>query len=234
MKSISQATLRILVMIMLYAITGLSAGSAYASSVYFLQIGDIKGESTDRGHPDWIDINSFSWGINVPAATGTGGGATAGKAVFSPFSWTQQLDASVPSLFVGAASGSHFPKATLDVMLTGAKTALVYFRMEFDNVILTSLDIHGSGDRPGVAGKLVYSKVTMTYWPTNLDGKSGAPIIGGWDLTKNTSSAFFGSPEVLQGLLLAEPAISAVPVPAAIWLFGSGLLGLVTVARKKA
>ena len=29
-------------------------------------------------------------------------------------------------------------------------------------------------------------------------------------------------------------AISAVPVPAAVWLFGSGLLGLIGVARKKA
>ncbi len=28
--------------------------------------------------------------------------------------------------------------------------------------------------------------------------------------------------------------ISAVPVPAAVWLFGSGLLGLVGVARRKA
>ena len=30
-----------------------------------------------------------------------------------------------------------------------------------------------------------------------------------------------------------EGAISAVPVPAAVWLFGSGLLGLVSVARRK-
>jgi len=28
--------------------------------------------------------------------------------------------------------------------------------------------------------------------------------------------------------------ITAVPVPAAVWLFGSGLIGLVGVARRKA
>ena len=28
--------------------------------------------------------------------------------------------------------------------------------------------------------------------------------------------------------------ISAVPVPAAVWLFGSGLIGLIGVARRKA
>lgn len=30
-----------------------------------------------------------------------------------------------------------------------------------------------------------------------------------------------------------EPEVSAVPVPAAVWLFGSGLLGLIGVARRK-
>jgi hypothetical protein len=35
------------------------------------------------------------------------------------------------------------------------------------------------------------------------------------------------------GINMTTPAPSAVPVPAAAWLFGSGLLGLVGVARRK-
>ena len=31
----------------------------------------------------------------------------------------------------------------------------------------------------------------------------------------------------------AVPAVSAVPVPAAVWLFGSGLIGLIGVAKRK-
>jgi hypothetical protein len=31
----------------------------------------------------------------------------------------------------------------------------------------------------------------------------------------------------------ACPTVAAVPVPAAVWLFGSGLLGLVGIARRK-
>lgn len=34
--------------------------------------------------------------------------------------------------------------------------------------------------------------------------------------------------------LLSYASVSAVPVPAAVWLFGSGLLGLVSVARRRA
>ena len=32
---------------------------------------------------------------------------------------------------------------------------------------------------------------------------------------------------------LSSPAPAAVPLPAAVWLFGSGLLGLVGVARRR-
>lgn len=52
-------------------------------------------------------------------------------------------------------------------------------------------------------------------------------------------SSFGGVPYVLylEGTINALggdlPAVSAVPVPAAVWLFGSGLLGLVGVARRK-
>jgi len=43
------------------------------------------------------------------------------------------------------------------------------------------------------------------------------------DLTINTSA---GS--------IVSPAVSAVPVPAAVWLFASGLLGMVGIARRRA
>lgn len=35
------------------------------------------------------------------------------------------------------------------------------------------------------------------------------------------------------GLLISNSVVSAVPLPAAAWLFGSALLGLVTVARRR-
>jgi len=36
------------------------------------------------------------------------------------------------------------------------------------------------------------------------------------------------------GVFLVRESVSVVPVPAAVWLFGSGLLGLVGVARRRA
>ena len=35
------------------------------------------------------------------------------------------------------------------------------------------------------------------------------------------------------GMYGNDPVVSAVPVPAAVWLFGSGLIGLIGIARRK-
>lgn len=42
----------------------------------------------------------------------------------------------------------------------------------------------------------------------------------------------FGLPLVLDAT--SDAVITAVPIPPAVWLFGSGLLGLIAIARKKA
>ena len=230
MKAISHVSTPVLFATMTFAMFGMSAGSAQAATVYFLQIDGISGESTDRRHQDWIDIYSFSWGVKNSGSVGSGSGSSIGKAVFSPFSWTQQVDKSVPPMLVGVTSGKHYLNATLDVQQEG-KTPFVFFQMSFDNVQLTALDIAGAGSVPNVAAAFNYSKITMTYWPQKADGSLSSPVIGGWDLRSNKQT-FFGSPDVLQGLFLAGPTPSAVPVPAAVWLLGSGLLGLIGVARR--
>ena len=67
----------------------------------------------------------------------------------------------------------------------------------------------------------------------NIAADSGSGFVGGDPLAPplgpNTWGIGFGSDE--QALVAVD--LTAVPVPAAVWLFGSGLLGLVGVARRK-
>ena len=55
------------------------------------------------------------------------------------------------------------------------------------------------------------------------------------DLSGVPASSFDGSSNLLnlEGGIVADLSISPVPVPAAVWLFGSGLLGLIGVSRRR-
>lgn len=225
MRTVTLSSRGILTAIAVLIVFGISTGTASASS-YYLKIGDIKGESKERNHKDWIDVDSFYWGITKNATVGSG--SRRGSAIGSPLSWTQWLDSSVPQLFSGVATGKRFEEATLDVVAeTTDAGRIVYFQMLFEDVGLTALNLNGASGNNGLvhaAGALVYSRLVMTYWPLDSRGRLGDPITGTWDFSDDASAAFSGSPEVLEGLILAGP--SAVPAPAAVWLLGTGLLGL--------
>ena len=210
----------------------LFSGSAAAANDYYLKIDTIDGESTVKDHEKAIAISSFSWGVSNSGSLGGGGGGS-GKASFSDLSWSQSVDRSVVGLFTGVASGQHFAKATLDVVKAGAKP-LNFFRMDFFNNTLSSLQIGGGGDFPVANASLQSTKITMTYWPQLGDGSLGKPIIGSWNLTTNAPTVFEGDINVLTGLFLSGgnldlgglPIQAPVPEPQSWALMGLGLLAL--------
>lgn len=61
-----------------------------------------------------------------------------------------------------------------------------------------------------------------------FDGADAASFSGTWNVAWTNRQ---GNPRNLSHLSIYAPAV--IPVPAAVWLFGSGLLGLVAVARRR-
>ena len=77
------------------------------------------------------------------------------------------------------------------------------------------------------------SVITLTGSPLTPDGS------GGWDARLVTAGnmgddwLFFSGTQYTEIWDVHISEVSAVPIPAAVWLFGSGLIGLVGVARRK-
>jgi type VI protein secretion system component Hcp len=65
-----------------------AAMSAFAAADYYLKLGDIKGESTERAAQGAVEVSSFAWGVNQAAASRTGSGGGAGKASMQDLSVT--------------------------------------------------------------------------------------------------------------------------------------------------
>jgi len=195
---------------------------AHAALDYFLKIDGIPGESAEARHKDWVDIESFSWGVVN----------SGGKPEFMPYGWTQYLDKSTPKIFVAVASGKHFSNVTMETVRTVDAPPGSFFTMSFDDVRFTSLQMSGGQYGITVAGALLYNKLTMTYRAQKPDGSYDTPIVGTWDVSKGGS--FSGDPDVLMGLFLAAPTgigqIPVVPEPQTWALMGLGLVGLAVFA----
>ncbi len=90
----------------------------------------------------------------------------------------------------------------------------VYFTLAFNAFTMAgnvNQMVYGDCSATGLMGPMMTGDTCMTGHSVELVGYAGT-----------------------MGAIPVSLNISAVPVPAAVWLFGSGLLGLVGVARRKA
>jgi type VI secretion system secreted protein Hcp len=154
----------------------------------FAKIGDIKGESSDAGFKDQIEVLSWSWGVSQTGsmAYGTGGGQ--GKASFQDFSFTHYMDKASPNLFKACATGKHYPEATITARKAGEgqKEFLVF---KFSEVFITAVAPAGNNGDTGVQEMVTmqFAKAELEYKPQKPDGSLDAGIFFKYDIKQNKS-----------------------------------------------
>ncbi|MDH3602850.1 MAG: type VI secretion system tube protein Hcp [Candidatus Tectomicrobia bacterium] len=149
---------------------------------------DLSGESTDVDHKDWIEVMSYSLGMNQPVSTASGtGGRSAGRVGFSDFSVMKQVDKSSLDLMLHCCKGTHFSKVELQVHeASGEKHQFLIWTLE--DVIISSIQPSGSqgSDKPMESVAFNFGKVKWTYTPLAHDGSAGSKVGPvGWDLETN-------------------------------------------------
>jgi type VI secretion system secreted protein Hcp len=133
----------------------------------FLKIEGIKGESTDKGHPDEIEIESFSWGVTNTGSASGGGGGGGGKAVAQDFHFTTGLSKASPNLMLACATGRHFPSATLTCRKAGGDKAVEFLKIKLSDCIVSSYQTggtaEGDADVPTDQFSLNFAKIDFLY-----------------------------------------------------------------------
>src|SRR2546423_354321 len=74
----------------------------------FIQIQGCEGESTDKNHSNWTEIQDWTWGVEQPTTgtASTGGARTSGRLTNEPFVFTAMIDAAYPKLLTNCCKGT--------------------------------------------------------------------------------------------------------------------------------
>lgn len=161
------------------------------ASDMFLQISNCKGDSQDDKHKEWIEIESFTLGVQQDSggSSSAQGGHTSGKVTMSDFTITKKLDASSPTLYLFCCEAKEIPTATLEVCRSQGSQKTVFYRVKFSDGIVASLSTSGGGGGdsafPTEELKIRYAKIEWEYVPTDVKGKTSAALKSGWDANKN-------------------------------------------------
>lgn len=155
----------------------------------YLQLGDIKGDSTDEKHKGWVEVRNVDWGVSQPRATSvsTAGGHTSGRAEVHEVSFDKLADIASPVLFQTCAMGKTIPKAKFEFFRADGDGARVkYFELELENVMISN--VHPNSGDGGLITEKVYlasSKMKVTYTQQRIGGGVGGTTVGGWDSAAN-------------------------------------------------
>ncbi len=153
----------------------------------FLKLDGIKGESKDHKHPDEIQIESFSWGMNQTGTFGAGGGGGAGKVAIQDISITKYVDKSSPVLMAHCANGKHIKEALVTFRKAGEKP-LEYLKIKLSDLLVSSVQEsgHGGGDLLLESATFNFGTVRVEYLEqARTGGAQGGPVMFGWDVKKN-------------------------------------------------
>lgn len=116
--------------------------------------GQIRGESRQTIHRDWIEIQGFSIEGQLHADQ-------AGKLGF-----TKLLDRASPGLYLACAKGIRYPKATLDLNFSSTVSSDPSpARIELEDLFVSSDSISSGGDRPTEKFEVVFGRIVYTYLP---------------------------------------------------------------------
>lgn len=157
----------------------------------FLKIEGIPGESRKNGHPDEIDILSFSFGAANPTTVAKGSGAGASQVNISSFNIMKMTDLSSTALFLRCAKGEHIPEAIVTLRKSGGTNPLEYLQYKFTKVYVDSIQWSGSSggdDTPTESLSLAFEKVEIVYSQQADDGTPKKTVGSGWDIPSGTPS----------------------------------------------
>lgn len=150
----------------------------------YIKFDGVDGEATAREHRRWSRIISFGQGIHQPGTASTGSTRRRGNVVLDDIIVSKELDKASPKIAEAVCKGQVFPQVLIDLTASYPNAGrLTYYTYELKNVLVTSYDIHGSGqpkDLPLEEFALNFEEIKVTYTEMSSKGKKKGDVEYSW------------------------------------------------------
>lgn len=135
----------------------------------FLKYGAIKGETTQLTHKEWIEVNSFQFGVGRGISSGVGGGSKreASAPSVSEIVVTKTMDIASPLLLKDAIGGKAVV-AKIEITQTDNSGKHVAFQKYIlTDTLISGYSLSSGGDRPSESLSLNFAKIDSEYLSIN-------------------------------------------------------------------
>jgi type VI secretion system secreted protein Hcp len=150
----------------------------------YLKFGALQGSVTEEGHKNWIELNSFQFGVGRAIGTAARGAATreASEPHISEITISKRLDKASTKLFMDAVAGDLSSTVKFKFTTTTKDKVDTYLAFELTNCGVSGHSMSADSEGAPVESlSLNFTKIMFTY--TERDPKiAGSPDTVGYDL----------------------------------------------------
>ncbi len=153
----------------------------------FVQLSGIKGESSDGKYAGWIEALDYGMGIsqNISRSPSSVGGACAGRADFSEFTFRKALDIASPGIALACAAGTHIETIIIAVCRSGKERG-GFMEYQLTRCMISEVLTIGGGQFPSETISVSFAEIMWCYTQQKRRGGGAAGnIAAGWSLEAN-------------------------------------------------
>ena len=150
----------------------------------YMQVEGVKGDVEEAGHKDWIECNSFQWGVGrgIGSPKSSASDRESSEASVSEITVSKSNDESSTELLRQALWGKG-KKVEVHFTRTGDnKEQIPYLKYELENVLFSGLSLSSGGDRPTESLSLNFTKFTFHNLDSKNTNEDGSPDRVNYDL----------------------------------------------------
>jgi len=155
----------------------------------YIKIGDIKGESKDEKHKEWIELTMVNQalGRHIDPAT-KGYKALNTQVQIGGIDIQKIADASSPDLIAAGCAGKVFDEVKIDFVMQAKDGHDAFYEITLSDAFVSNYSLHGVNSGSVEMTEtltLNFKTIKWSYKMVDSKGKQQAPKEAGWDIEAN-------------------------------------------------